>query len=55
MSVFKYLGVLIILIGVAVLVAPTLTGNPSNTLLMVGLLLIIGGYFSHIVLNKKIE
>jgi len=55
MSALKYLGVLIMLIGVAVLVVPTLMGNPSNTFLMVGLLVIIGGYFSHIVLNKKIE
>jgi len=55
MSALKYLGVLIILIGVAVLIVPTMIGNPSNTFLMVGLLLIIGGYFSHIVLNKKIE
>ena len=55
MSALKYLGVLIMLIGVAVLVLPTLMGNPSNTFLMIGLLVILGGYFSHIVLNKKIE
>ena len=55
MSALKYLGILIILIGVAVLVVPSLQGNPSNIFLIIGLLLILGGYFSHIVLNKIIE
>ena len=55
MSALKYLGIIIILIGVAVLVLPTFLGNPSNTFLLVGLVVILGGFFSHIVLNKKIE
>jgi len=55
MSALKYLGVLVIFIGVAVLVGPTLMGNPSNAFLLIGLVLILGGYFCHIFLNKKIE
>ena len=55
MSALKYLGVLVILIGVAVLLVPTLVGNPSNMKLMIGLALILGGYFCHIILNKKLD
>jgi hypothetical protein len=55
MNALKYLGVLVLLIGVGVLTVPTIIGNSSNTLLSVGLLLIIFGYFGHILLNKKIE
>ena len=55
MSALKYLGILILLIGVGVLVVPTLMGSPSNTLLAVGLLLVIFGFFSYIFLNKKFE
>ena len=55
MSALKYLGILVLLIGIAVLVVPTLTGNPSNMYLLVGLVLVIVGCFGHIVLNKIIE
>ena len=55
MSALKYLGVLILLIGVAVLVVPTFIGNPSNTYLMIGLAIILVGFFGHILLNKKFE
>ncbi|MDR1331308.1 MAG: hypothetical protein LBK07_04315 [Tannerella sp.] len=55
MSALKYLGILILLVGVAILAVPTLIGQPSNTLLMAGLVVVIVGFFGHILLNKKIE
>ena len=55
MSALKYLGVLILLIGVAVLLVPTLIGSSSNSFLMAGLGLIILGFLGHIFLNKKFE
>jgi len=55
MSALKYLGVLILLIGVAVLIVPTMMGNPSNTYLAVGLAIIIIGFLGHIALNRKFE
>jgi len=55
MSALKYLGILILLIGVAVLTVPVLQGVLDNTYLAVGLTLVIVGFLSHIVLNKKIE
>lgn len=54
-ELLKYLGVIILLIGVAVLALPFLSGGQSNTLLLVGLALIIGGFFTHIFINKRIE
>jgi hypothetical protein len=55
MSALKYLGVLILLIGVAVILWPTLMGFRSNMYLMIGLLLIIFGFLGHIFFNKKFE
>ena len=55
MSALKYLGVVILLIGVAVLAVPTLTGKSSNSYLLAGLGLILAGYIGHIVLNRKFE
>lgn len=54
-AIIKNLGVLVLLIGVAILAVPTLTGGQSNTLLAVGLVVIIIGYLAHIFLNKKVE
>lgn len=54
-AILKYLGVLILIIGVAILAIPSLTGGQSNTLLAVGLVVIIIGYMAHIFLNKKVE
>lgn len=49
----KYLGVIVLLIGVAVLAIPFMTGSMTNGILFVGLVLIILGYVGHIFLNKK--
>ncbi|MCD7938544.1 MAG: hypothetical protein LUG98_16925 [Tannerellaceae bacterium] len=51
-GVVKYLGVFVLLIGVAVLAVPALIGGVTNTLLLVGLALIILGYLGHILINK---
>lgn len=55
MSALKYAGVLILLIGVAVLVVPTFMGISSNTFLLAGLAIILVGFLGHIFLNKKFE
>ncbi|MDR3195124.1 MAG: hypothetical protein LBT76_07540 [Tannerella sp.] len=55
MSALKYLGIFILLIGVAVLAVPAVTGGLTNTHLLVGLFLVVGGYLGHIALNKKFE
>lgn len=54
-ELMKYLGAIILLIGVAVLAVPFLSGGISNTLLLVGMFLILVGFFMHIFLNKKYE
>ncbi|MDR3141313.1 MAG: hypothetical protein LBU37_06285 [Tannerellaceae bacterium] len=51
----KYLGVFVLLIGVVILVLPTITHNLSNSTLLVGIAVIVAGYLGHIFLNKKIE
>lgn len=54
-ELLKSLGVIVLLIGVAVLAVPAFTGGMSNSALLLGLGLIILGYLGHIVLNKKFE
>lgn len=54
-ELMKYLGAIILLIGVAVLAVPFLSGGMTNTLLLVGLFLILAGFFAHIFLNRKYE
>lgn len=52
-TLLKYIGVVVLLIGVAILAIPFLTGGMSNTILMTGLVVMLIGYFGHIILNKK--
>ena len=54
-NLFKYLGVIILFVGVIILAIPALTGSMSNTLLLSGLGIIILGYLLHIVLGKRVE
>jgi uncharacterized membrane protein HdeD (DUF308 family) len=54
-TLLKYLGVFVLLIGVAILAVPTITHNLSNSTLLVGLVVILIGYLGHIFLNKKVE
>ncbi len=51
----KNIGVLVVLIGVAILAVPFITGGMSNTLLSVGFVVMLIGYFSHILINRKTE
>lgn len=56
MSALKYLGVILLIIGVIILAVPYLTsGNASNMVLIIGIVLIVAGYLSHIFLNRKFE
>jgi len=51
----KYLGVIVLLVGVVILAIPAFQGNLNNGILVVGLATIILGYLGHIFLNKRIE
>ena len=48
----KYFGVIVMLIGVAVLVMPFLMGSTTNTNLIIGLLLVVEGMLGHIFINN---
>ena len=48
----KYIGVLVMIIGVLILVIPFLQGNTTNTTLLIGLLIIIEGFLGHIFVNN---
>ncbi|MDH6534634.1 uncharacterized membrane protein HdeD (DUF308 family) [Parabacteroides sp. PM5-20] len=54
-ALIKNLGVVVLLIGVAILAVPAMTGNMTNTILLVGLATILLGYIGHIVINKKVQ
>jgi uncharacterized membrane protein HdeD (DUF308 family) len=54
-NLFKYLGVIILLLGVIILVIPALTQAVNNTILLIGLATIILGFLAHIVLNRRVE
>ena len=54
MSALRYLGVLVLLIGVIVLAIPSISGSAgSNVMLVLGLVLVLLGYVGHIMLNKN--
>lgn len=53
-ELIKNLGVIVLIIGVAILAVPFLTGGMNNGILLGGLALIILGYLGHIVINKKV-
>lgn len=44
-----------LLVGVVILAVPFLTGNMTNGILLTGLVVIVIGYLSHIVINKRVE
>jgi hypothetical protein len=54
-NLFKYLGVIILLIGVAILAVPAFLSGVNNTILLSGVGVIVLGYLAHIFLNKKVE
>lgn len=48
----RNIGILVMLIGVAILVIPFLTGATNNTNLIIGLVLVIEGLLGHIYVNN---
>lgn len=54
-DLMKYLGVVVLLIGVIILAIPAAQGALNNTILVIGFGIIIAGYLGHIMLNKKAE
>jgi uncharacterized membrane protein HdeD (DUF308 family) len=54
-TLLKSIGVILLLIGVAVLAVPFFNGTRTNMTLGLGLLLVILGFFAHIFLNKRFE
>ena len=54
-QLIKYLGVIVLLVGVAILAIPTAQGSLNNGILTAGLVTIVIGYLGHIFINKRIE
>ncbi|SCD20868.1 putative membrane protein [Proteiniphilum saccharofermentans] len=48
----RNIGVWVMLIGVAILVIPFLTGATNNTNLIIGLILVVEGLLGHIYVNN---
>ncbi|MDF9830185.1 hypothetical protein [Parabacteroides sp. PF5-6] len=54
-TLLKYIGVFVVLVGVAILAVPYLmNGSTSNTLIATGMTVALIGYFGHIIINKKL-
>jgi hypothetical protein len=51
----KNLGILMIIAAVVILVMYAINNYIDNIYLIVSMLLILGGIFAHILLNKKVE
>ena len=49
----KYLGAIILLVGVLVLAIPAFTNSISDKSLMIGLFLVVVGFFTHIILGRR--
>ena len=48
----RYIGVLVMLIGVAVLVVPFLMDGTGNTNLIIGMAMVVNGLLGHIYVNN---
>lgn len=51
-EIAKYSGIIVMLIGVAVLAIPFFQGATNNINLLIGLILVIEGFFGHIYVNS---
>ncbi len=51
-DLIKYTGIIVILMGVALLAFTRLTGISNNQWLLIGLLLVLSGFVGHIFINK---
>ena len=49
----KYLGAIILLVGVLVLAIPAFTNSISDKSLMIGLFLVVVGFSAHIILGRR--
>ena len=49
----KYLGAIILLVGVLVLAIPAFTNSISDKSLMIDLFLVVVGFFAHIILGRR--
>jgi uncharacterized membrane protein HdeD (DUF308 family) len=54
-NLFKYLGICILIIGLLILAIPTFTASLTNSILLIGLGVVILGYLTHIILGKRVE
>jgi hypothetical protein len=54
-DILKNLGLIFIIIGVIVLSVAVFRETQTNTILVISLILIVGGLFGHIFLNKYID
>ena len=52
-NVLRYLGIIVQIIGVVVLAIPFFGGFESNRSLLIGLLMVIGGFILHIIIRKR--
>lgn len=53
-SFLKYLGILVVVIGVLLLVIPAFLNSTSNTTLATAGVLMVVGLLAHIVINKYV-
>ena len=54
-GLLKNLGLILVLVGAAILVACSFTGNVNNnTILGISIVLVVVGLISYIVINKKL-
>lgn len=51
----KYLGIITLLVGACLLVIEGLTHQEGNFLLWFGLILVVGGYIAHILLERRLK
>ena len=48
----RYSGVIVMIIGVAVLAIPFFSGTTTNSTLLIGLLLVVEGFMGHLFVNN---
>jgi len=53
-NILRYLGIIVQILGVVVLAVPFFCHFESNKSLLVGLLMVVGGFILHIVVRKWI-
>ena len=54
-EILKYLGIVVLLVGVILLAVYQFGGNPTNGLLIAAGACVVAGTIGHIILNKVID